>query len=298
MLSILIPTYNFPCYPLVEHLYEQAQRLSAEGDFSFEILVSDDASDQLQVLKENSRINSLKNCRLILHESNQGRAMNCNELFALSSYPYLLIVDDDAEVCREDFLRTYWEHRNEGDVICGGLLNPEGEVPEGCELRYVYEHGADERRKLAFRRQYPEEYLSTFNIFMRRGVFEAVQFDERCTEYGYEDALWGLEIFRRGFSIFHIDNPLIHTGIDTNESFLKKTQASLRVLARLDGVMQERSGVARLAGRLKKWRILPVARWALKGLLPALERHLLGRKPRLWLFNLYKLGVYLQVIRH
>ncbi len=53
MLSILIPTYNYNTFSLVEELTNQA---IATG-ISFEIIVLDDGSTDQISLKENSKIN-------------------------------------------------------------------------------------------------------------------------------------------------------------------------------------------------------------------------------------------------
>ena len=60
-LSILIPTYNDPCFELVDTLRHQAE---ATG-ISYEIIVADDGSTSEETLKTNSAIDSLPNWLLI-----------------------------------------------------------------------------------------------------------------------------------------------------------------------------------------------------------------------------------------
>ena len=90
---------------------------------------------------------------------------------------------------------------------------------------------------------------------MRRSTFLCILFDKNCREYGYEDALFGVELKKRGISILHIDNPLIHTGLDTNERFLEKSEQALRTLKTLGERMEQHSYVGRAYQRLCKWHL-------------------------------------------
>ena len=80
----------------------------------------------------------------------------------------------------------------------------------------------------------------------------------------------------QGLTLVHIDNPLIHTGLDTSREFLMKTEAAMRTLTRLTGTMQEANGVARLYDRLAKWRLAGVLRGVFRLVRPLLRRNLLG----------------------
>ncbi|WP_395078129.1 glycosyltransferase, partial [Flavobacterium sp.] len=68
MLSILIPTYNYSAYSLVEELYNQC----VEAKIFFEIIVLDDGSTDF--LLENNEIDSFENCRLEKNKINLGRS--------------------------------------------------------------------------------------------------------------------------------------------------------------------------------------------------------------------------------
>ena len=135
----------------------------------------------------------------------------------------------------------------------------------------------------------PAAEFTVFNAFFRRSVFDRVRFDEaRCKDYGYEDALFGLEVAAAGFSILPVDNPLRHLGIHSNEHFLHQTEIALRTLARLGAPMTERAKVAKAWSRLHRWRMDGVYRLLFKMTKSALRRNLLSQRPILFLFNLYK----------
>lgn len=298
MLSILIPTYNYVCAHLVCELQKQCEEVLAslgEEAFRYEIIVADDASTEEEAASKNAVIEYLPHCRFIENSHNIGRAAIRNQLAKVSQYTWLLFMDADAEVIREDFVLKYWQAANEisdDSVIVGGIVTPE-KADKGCELRHRYELAAEHIRTLEARQKNPDAYFSTFNFMASRKVFDALRFDERCTQYGYEDALFGIELQQYGFRIEHIDNPLQHNGINDNAAFLANTEASLQTLHMLGRPMTDRARVAVTAQRLGMWR--PCFRLIYKLYRPLLRRHLLSHNPNLKVFAFYKLGYYLSL---
>lgn len=300
MISFLIPNYNYVCVDLVRDLARQGEQLRAEQPvaFDFEVVVADDASPRRETVEANRAINALPRCRYVERTQNVGRAHLCNWLIEEAKFDCIVIIDSDAAVCTPDFVRRYWEESDTADVVCGTLRNPEGGEPRGCELRYRYEqHGMKHRRAALSNEANAYWQLSTFNLLLHRSALGTLRFDERCREYGYEDALLGLELERRGISLRHLDNPLVHTGIDRNASFLQKTETALRTLSLLEGPMQERAQVARTERRLRALRLDGVACALFRLASGLLRRHLCGHHPSLLLFNLYKLGFYTTLMR-
>lgn len=294
MVSILIPTFNYDCSPLIRDLQRQAAELAAElgSAFRYEILVFDDGSSVEERERLQNGVEALPHCRVISTDKNVGQAKGRNILIGMAKYDWCLLIDSDAVVCSEDFLSQYWDARNEADVVCGALRNPVLETYKGHELRYKYEKAAEGRRTAEYRNRHPYEQFTAFNAMFRKRVFSTVCFDEKCTEYGYEDALMGLQLKAHGFTILHTDNALIHSGIDTNDSFLCKTEAALRTLSRLGETMQKAAGPSRLYHKLRKWHLAAVVSSCFGALRPLLRANLLSPHPSLFLFKWYKLGYY------
>lgn len=293
MISILIPTYNFDCLRLVTDVQQQCEELQAQYGhaFDYEILVADDASTDAKLVEKCELIELLPQCQYIRMQENVGRALLCNWLFEQAQFPHLLLIDADAQVVSDDFIARYWEAKEEAEVIVGGLLNPLT-APRGCELRFRYERAADAYRTIAYRQAHPYERFTTFNVLFAHHVVEKLPFDPRCVEYGYEDALMGIQLEQKGHSVCHIDNPLLHTGINDSSTFLRNTEAAMRNLVRLGSPLTERSGVVRLHHRLKQMGVLSLFRAVFRHLRQLLHRQLLSRHPSLLLFSLYKVGVY------
>lgn len=297
MISILIPTYERDCSRLVYELNAQCEKLTKEYGqfFQYEIIVSDDCSSvtHYEYLKEKLAIDS--HCQLIHQTKNKGRSTNINILVRDAKYEWIILIDDDAEICTTDFIEQYWKHRQDADVICGTLRNPDCKISTGHELRFVYEQSAERRRTIDYKNCHPYEAFTTFNIMFKKKVLQLVPFDERCKEYGYEDALLGIILEIKGFSILHINNPLIHSGIDSNIVFLQKTEASLRTLRQIGMPMQGKAGPSRTALLFEQFHLTWLLKFLFKLLQKSIRRNLLGRHPKVFLLNVYKLLYYAQL---
>lgn len=294
MFSILIPTRNYDCTSLVAALHRQAEEIQAQQDCNrpYEIIVGDDGSTDAGILAQNRIINTWPNCRFYEHPVNIGRAAIRNRLAEEARYTYIIYIDCDARVENDCYLQRYMETALLCPVVCGGLVTTPVLPSANHSLRFRYEHRADRSRSAAHRSRHPYANFSTFNFMIRRNVLLDIRFDERCTQYGYEDALLGVCLQQRGIPVMHIDNPLVHTGIDTNAEFLDKSETALGTLLHLDESIQKEATVSQVARSLRRWHLLPVFR-LFHRLFRDMERtNLLGTHPSLTIFSLYKLGYY------
>ncbi|WP_395048099.1 glycosyltransferase family 2 protein, partial [Flavobacterium sp.] len=122
MLSILIPTYNYNTFSLVEELKNQA---IATG-ITFEIIVFDDGSTDEISLKENSNINTLDNCSFKISNKNIGRSAIRNLLAKTAKFENLLFLDSDTLPTHINFISEYITHINDDEkIIYGGILYQE-----------------------------------------------------------------------------------------------------------------------------------------------------------------------------
>lgn len=288
MLSILIPTRDYTCYQLVADLHKQAEGLG----IPYEILVAEDGSRSQVNIIANHKITELSHCRHLVNKENIGPANIRNMLAREAAYGWILFIDSDAQVEKADFLATYYQHIGKADVVVGGLLHQQENHDPHRSLRFQYEKQADAHRSAAERNQQPYDKFTTFNFMMRRSTFLCILFDKNCRSYGYEDALFGVELKKRGISILHIDNPLLHMGLDTNERFLEKSEQALCTLNALGERMEQHSYVGKAYQRLCKYHLGGAVR-AFHTLFGGLiKRNLLSVHPILLFFSLYKLGYY------
>ena len=279
-LSILIPTFNDACDALVTALHEQAEALGID----YEIIVADDGSTDDAVVEGNRRINGLSHCKVIEQQQNMGRAAIRNFLTQQARYEWLLFIDSDMVVCREDFVKRYVSHEGH-DIVYGGVVI--GAVEEG-NLRSVYEKAAEKDHTLEKRLQSPYQDFHTANFMIKRELMLQHPFDERFRYYGYEDVLMGKAMKQAGVAIDHIDNPLSFEVFEDNEAFVAKTEEGLRTLYTF---RDELKGYSRLLDRIEMLPMGLVRLWhRLFG--PIEKRKLLGPHPSLTVFNLYKIGYY------
>lgn len=291
MLSILIPTKDYDCHILVEELHRQGESLG----LPYEIIIGEDGTAE-ENLRQNTIADSLTHCRRIIKKTNIGRAAIRNLLARESRYPNLIFIDCDAVVEKDDFLRLYADALKDYDVVCGALYHANEQPNDECSLRYRYEKEADKQRDAVTRSKAPYDKFTTFNFAIKKDIFTSILFNESITRYGYEDALFGKELKRRGIPIGHIDNKLLHSGLESNAVFLAKSEQALATLLTIEDRMESTP----LLATLRKMRALHLENifmiyWNLRK--KSLRRNLLGRKPSLLKFKIYKLGYYISLQR-
>ena len=286
MLSILIPTKDYNCRILVEALSRQGALLGVP----YEILLGEDGSS-CEGVELNRPMSQLPECRIIEYKENQGRARIRNRLAEEARYENLVFIDSDAIVEKNDYLATYLQALQSHNIVCGGLYHPVIIPSPDCTLRYKYEKNADKKRPASVRAKRPYNDFSTFNFAIKRELFLSIRFDESIKEYGYEDTLFGHQIKERGHVVEHIDNPLLHTGLESNKQYLRKIEQSLKTLYT---IREEIDTTPLLSAfrRLRSLGLLPLSAWMWRQTQQLLLANLMSESPSLFLFKLYKLGYY------
>ncbi|NDV47347.1 glycosyltransferase family 2 protein [Paludibacter sp. 221] len=223
MLSILIPVYNYDITKLVSDLHQQALDTLVD----FEIIVMEDGSTLY--LDANRRVADLKFCRYIPSEENIGRSAGRNKLAELAKYGHLIFIDCDAEVCSANFVNKYLSFVHEECVVVGGTAYDPNEKNPDYSLRLKYGRER-EARSAKDREKQKYQSFTTFNFLIAKSLFEKIRFDESIRSYGYEDTVFGHQLVENGYEVLHIENPLIHKGLDTNDVYMQKTEGGLKNL--------------------------------------------------------------------
>ena len=288
-LSVLIPTYNYNARALVLSMHEQAKAENIEA----EVVVGDDASiAETAWMDELAQVEGI---RIIHAEQHLGRTRICNLIAREAQGKWLLFVDADAVIPDDFSLKRSIDAGFGAPVVCGGLYHPDvNPNPEGT-LRYKYERNADRHRSAEVRSKHPHRKLSTFNLLVRRDVFMNIRFDERCKEYGYEDTLFGVRLGCDGIPIAHIDNPLMHMGIDSNAEFLAKTETAMKTLRRIYHIMPRDFGLMGAVYKLQRFHLTWAMRLFYQLFRKPMRANLLSHHPNLFIFKLYKLGYFLSL---
>ena len=290
-ISILIPTYNYNVYPLVAELHQQA----LVNDLLVEILVFDDGSPQAP--EENEAINGLSMARYQKLEKNLGRSGIRNLLAKTAQHEFLLFLDADTAIIREDFLVSYLEAvKAESQIIYGGITYQQEPPLANERLRWVYGNKR-EALPVAERRKQPHLRFLTLNFLIRKNVFEKLRFNEDIPNLRHEDTLFAMDAEKNGIDVAHIDNPVMHLGLESSEVFLRKSREAcdaLLLLVRDKLIAPEQTALSRVAQKYSQSVLGKLAVWIYDRFGSAMERHLLSASPSLRVFDLYRLGYYLK----
>jgi GT2 family glycosyltransferase len=228
MISILIPIYNFNIVSLVTELQKQA----TQAQIPFEIIVMDDCSSEL-LRDQNKGVAKLAGVKFLELDKNIGRASIRNRLAELAGYTTLLFMDCDSEVAEKDFIKNYIPYCGRDVVVCGGRVYRRDPPEEPDQLlRWLY--GVyREQIPVRVRNSSPYRSFMTNNFLISRSILSQIPFDESIVQYGHEDTLFGFELRRKGIPVIHIQNPLIHIGLEIAREFIRKSSEGIENLITL-----------------------------------------------------------------
>lgn len=286
MLSILIPTRNYDCRRLVEDLYKQGETLG----LPYEIVVGEDGTSR-EALALNYAIERLPHCRRIILDKSIGRAAIRNMLADEALYNNLIFIDSDAVVEKKDFLEQYTIALQEHDVVCGGLYHADTMPDKNCALRFKYEKNADRHRSAEIRSKAPYDKFSTFNFAIRKEVFNSIRFNDGITRYGHEDTLFGKELEKHNAKISHINNQLLHNGLESSDTYLSKVEQSIESLIGIKEIIVS-TPLLEAAKKLEKWHLTRFFILFWKTCRNQMRKNLTGNRPSLKILAIYKLGYY------
>jgi len=298
MLSILIPVYNFNIVTLVTELHRQASMAAVP----FEIILLDDCSS---VLLRDQNKDAAKLPGVKFHELNMniGRASIRNRLAGMAEFSSLLFMDCDSEVPEYNYIANYLPYCGQDVVVCGGrIYRPD--PPDEPELLLRWLYGTHrEQLSVSVRKSDPYHSFMTNNFLISRDILSLIQFDETIVQYGHEDTLFGFELKKRGIPIIHIQNPLIHIGLEIAREFLRKTTEGIENLITLvqEGKIERQDfkdiRLLRAYDNLNRFRMVNLYQLLYFPLERVVMRNLLGANPSLGAFDLYKLSLLARLIR-
>lgn len=293
MLSILISVYNYDCRPLVSALYAQAQALKRP----YEILLLDDCSSTF--VAENRTLERFGTVVFYQNERNRGLSASRNKLASLAKHPYLLFLDADAMPPDDLFLQRYTETLDDSEVLIGGICYSDTRPADSQLLRWVYGHG----REASTARQRQQQTLRlSFNFVLRKDIQIRFPFNEHIQDYGHEDTLLGIQMQQNGVLITHIDNPMIHMGLEEGSVFLTKSLIAAEKCLRQQ-VFQQKEVVQEIKlfrsfQRVKSLRINGLLSLFYRIFHTGMKRHLLGKHPSLFIYDVYRLSYLCRMEGH
>lgn len=291
MLSVCIPVYNTDISALLNALIREKETCN----LPLEIIVIDDASLEKWRKVNRTYINKVRYFEL---NSNIGRAGIRNLFLQYATYQYLMFIDNDSLIISEKFLSKYLESikQDQIEVICGGRIYDNKLPPRNKRLRWKYGI-KKESRSLARRINDPYKAFMTNNFLLHRKILEKIPFDERLTEYGHEDTLFGYSLKREAVSVKHIDNPVMNGDIENNKEYLKKTEEAVKNLIKIleftnnDPSFIDNITILRFYKKLSSLYLINTVYLLFIFTKSFLKFLLLRGRVCLFMFNFYKLGI-------
>ncbi|WP_072008673.1 glycosyltransferase [Hymenobacter sp. IS2118] len=289
-LSILIPVFNWDVNALVEALLVQ----QADWPGPVEIILLDDGSrEKFRILNR-----ALAGRLGVLYQElphNIGRAAIRNRLAAAARHEWLLLLDNDSLLPDNQFIIRYAAARHRAPVLIGGTsYAPAPPAEAALYLRWLYGRER-EARAAAVRQRAPHAQLTINNALLHANVLARFPLDEQLAGYGHEDTRFGQALAQAQIPIIHLDNPVLHAGLEPAAEFLHKSEQAVHTLVQLFRTDQlgDESRLTQTVRRLQRLGLVPATRLALNFLAPVLQRNLLSRRPGLRQFDLLKLHWFL-----
>lgn len=289
MLSILIPTYNYNAFPLVEELNNQAMSTGIK----YEIIVLDDGSNQF--IKENQRINNLDNCSLNELPKNIGYSKIRNVLAKKAEFDWLLFLDSDTFPNSSSYISNYIKLILENKkVVFGGIEYVKKKPESNSLLRWKY---GKEREVSSLSNRIKKPYNSVFvyNFLIEKTIFSSILFDEKIKKYGYEDFIFIETLKLKNINIYHCENTVFHLNSDTSEIFLTKTRTALKTLQLLfenRNTFYIETRITKTYNILYCLKLVATVSKLFQKHQNKLEKNLKSKKPSLFIFDLYKIGYF------
>jgi len=295
MISILIPVFDYDIASLVTGL-QQAIRDYEEYD---EIIIGADgcSDDYLEMYRA---LEKLEKVSLLISEKNVGRAAIRNLLAQKAGSEYLLFIDADAliEGSPRDYLARWLDNCKLAPVIFGGT-NYRKTPPDNPDKYLRWHFGYyNEKKSLRKRRKKPYSSFSGFNFLVEKAILDRFKFNEELKKYGHEDTLFAYQLKKAGIPVEHIDNNLIHDGLESNREYILKTKDSISNLNILLDKVTDKRTFASLVNLLRSYNILRM--FGITRLLAYVYRKrqrrieimLRSTKCSLRIFKIYKLGYF------
>ena len=280
MLSILIPTFNDDITPLVERLWYEIERIETP----IEIIIGDDHSTREASLNTFQNLDSVVFFR---NSENLGRTATRDLLAKKARYNTLLFLDADVLPAQRDYIKKYLSAIGKSKVVFGGVQYTKEKPEQAMLLRWVY--GKEREAKLAQERQRNPYYIISQNLMIDKDVFLAVNAPE-IKRYGW-DNVFSFQLYRQGITVHHIDNAVIHLGLEPCDSYLSKVQQAMSTLVwaeKNDMISENFTSIQKFYNSLKTFGLAGLLRISLTLWLPIMRAQLASKFPSVRVLDLYK----------
>ncbi|WP_035917148.1 glycosyltransferase family 2 protein [Flavimarina sp. Hel_I_48] len=289
MISILIPVFNYNVVPLVYAVNEQIKNLQ----HPYEIIVLDDHSTNLNMESANSKIGTIPQVTYLKAPRNKGRSATRHALAQAATSEWLLFLDADVMPSSPQFIKKYLENHKKASIVYGGITYT-SQSPKDHILRYKYGRER-EAQPVAQRLKNPYISIISQGFLINKNLFLKVN-PYKENRYGL-DVLFTHNLKKEAASVLHIDNPVVHEGLETGQKFIEKSEKavqSLLFLTENGQIPEDHYRIQKVALRLRKWKLSGLFTKSLAIFKKKMVKNLLSKNPSLFIFDVYRLHKFLE----
>ena len=205
-------------------------------------------------------------------------------------------MDCDSEIKDSNFIKNYMLailkttniDKKLKHVYYGATVYTEKPPKKNYMLHWKYGKKIESRRK--------KNNFSSHHFLTHKTIFTDgnIQFNKTMKSYGYEDVFF---ILKNNLKPIYIDTALYHIGIKKNRHFLKDTESAINNLVQYSHEIQniyDYIKLLRFAALLQKIYLNTIIYWIFKKLKNIILNNLNSKNPSLFLFQFYKLGLFLE----
>lgn len=293
MLSVLIPTYNYNIQQLVKLLSSQLSKV----DFEYEILILDDCSTNPDLITFNQTIKNLPNCFYHKNNKNLGRTATRQKLAKLAKFDYLLFMDADVIPKDDSFIEKFNIKSQSNDIVFGGITYNKNKPKPDLILRWKY-GSKRETKPVSKRIQNPFISIISGCFLIKKHLFKKI-YNHNKNIYG-TDILFCKKMEDSQLQILHIENPVIHCGLETNKVFISKSINGLKTLFELEQageIPNNYRPIQKARLFLSRSRLSYIFIKTTKLFEKMILKNLNDQNPSLFLFDVYRLYIYLKMFQ-
>ncbi|WP_369997947.1 glycosyltransferase family 2 protein [Winogradskyella sp.] len=286
MLSILIPTYNYP----ISNLLKSLDKVTI--GFDYEILCCEDGS-KLYIDENKTVCHSTKNTTYLYSKENKGRITSRKFLAEKAKYDWLLFLDADVAITNDNFINDYYSKyfTGEYDAIYGGCSYDLNRPDDSQVLRWKYGKTYEEVEAKT-RNKSPYKFIVSANFLIKKETFFNLISKINGDGYGY-DLLLGALMKSDNTKVFHVDNPVIHKGLDKNSVFIDKVEKAVETNYKLfndNKINSTENSLLETFKTIKKIGLIRPISSIYKLSRSRILKQLMSNNPNMKILQFYKLG--------
>lgn len=289
MLSICIPVFNVDITNLLVAVHNQCKALT----IPYEVLVHNDLST-IEIYSDNAVINCIFE---VTEETMKQGSHGSRALLAdTAKYKYLLFLDADVALPHDNFIQNYVDAiSTETQLIYGGVIYESIKPEKDKILRWKYGRTRESRTVIERQADLYQNIIS-MAFLVRKKIFKKIDKAISGNFYGL-DILFSAILNDHKFQIHHINNPVVHLGLENNSLYYNKSLRAVEstaIFTKKGMIPADFRPMQRAYIKIKKYRLIWAFQIFIFALKSILVKNILSNDPSLRAFDILKLDYYIK----